>query len=279
MLLGLIALLSATAAVVICVGSGAFSGLGWLWVLPVSFCGSYLALMLLAFLFLWLMCALVDQRKVPERDSKFYRGMTHLYVDALIRIAGVRIHTEGLENTPKDGRFLLVCNHLFAADPGVLLACFRNSQLAFITKKENCSMFIVGPMMHKILCQPLDRENDRQALNTILRCIDLIRQDQVSIGVFPEGYTSKDGHLHPFRSGVFKIAQKAKVPIVVCTLRNTRAILHNALRLKKTDVQLHLVGVIEPEEFAGQTAVQISDRVHRMMAEDLGQAENSAQGT
>lgn len=273
MLLGLIALLSATAAVVICVGSGAFSGLGWLWVLPVSFCGSYLALMLLAFLFLWLMCALVDQRKVPERDSKFYRGMTHLYVDALIRIAGVRIHTEGLENTPKDGRFLLVCNHLFAADPGVLLACFRNSQLAFITKKENCSMFIVGPMMHKILCQPLDRENDRQALNTILRCIDLIRQDQVSIGVFPEGYTSKDGHLHPFRSGVFKIAQKAKVPIVVCTLRNTRAILHNALRLKKTDVRLHLVGVIGPEKFQGQTAVQISDRVHRMMAQDLGQSE------
>ena len=42
--------------------------------------------------------------------------------------------------------------------------------------------------------------------------------------VFPEGYTSMDEKLHPFRSGVFKIALRAKVPVVVCTVQNTNKV-------------------------------------------------------
>ena len=152
----------------------------------------------------------------------------------------------------------------------LLLGFFKRSQLAFISKQENRDMFIVGKLMHRIMCQTLDRDNDRQALKTILKCIQLIKDDEVSIGVFPEGYTSKDGKLHHFRSGVFKIAQKANVPIVVCTIQGTRELFHNMKRLKATDVQLHLVGVVPAEELKGKTAVEIGDRVHAMMAEDLG---------
>ena len=132
-------------------------------------------------------------------------------------------------------------------------------------------MFVVGKIMHKILCQPIDRENDRAALKTILKCIQLIKEDKVSIGVFPEGYTSKDGKLHHFRSGVFKIAQKTGVPIVVCTIQNTRQIFKNLAKLKKTDVHLHLVDVIPAEALKGKSTAEISDMVYEMMIGDLGE--------
>jgi len=165
---------------------------------------------------------------------------------------------------------LLVCNHLSLLDPVILLAYFRKSQLAFISKQENNSMFLVGKLMHKILCQLINRENDREALKTIIACIRLIQEDAVSVGVFPEGYIHGDELLHPFRSGVFKIAQKANVPIVVCTLQNTQKVKKNMPQLKPTDVHLHLVGVLQPEEFEGLTTVDIANRVHAMMVEDLG---------
>ena len=152
----------------------------------------------------------------------------------------------------------------------MLLKCFKKSQLAFISKRENQSLFIVGPLMHKILCQPINRENDREALKTILRCIQIIKEDKASIAVFPEGYTSMDGLLHPFRSGVFKIAQKANVPIVVCTLRDTQYALKNAMKLKRSVVELRLLDVIPAEDLKGRTAVDIGDQVHKMMADDLG---------
>ena len=242
------------------------------WSLPLLFLGFDLGLLLLSVLFLWICCATVDMSKPQEEDSRFFRRLMHPYIEALISIVGIRLHTQGLEKVPTDGRFLLVCNHLFIADPGVLLHCFKNSQLAFVTKQENDSVFLVGKIMHKILCQPIDRNNDRTALKTILKCIQLLKEDKVSVCVFPEGYTSKDGKLHHFRNGVFKIAQKANVPIVVCTLQNTRQIFKNMAKLKHTDVPVHLVEVIPAEELKGLTTVQIGERVYEAMISDLGEA-------
>ena len=266
MLLKGIALASALIAGTVCL-TGA---LGWLW-LPVVFVLAYLALGLLAVGFLRLACALVDMDKPQERDSKFYRCLMHPYIEALITLVRVRLHTRGLEKTPKEGRFLLVCNHLFIADPGIILHCFRKSQLAFITKQENEKLPIVGKIMHKILCQSIDRDNDRQALKVILKCIQLLKNDQVSICAFPEGYTSKDGKLHHFRSGVFKIAQKAHVPIVICTIQNTRQIFPNLKKLGHTDVEFHLVEVMQSQEYAGLSTVELGNVVYEKMIADLGE--------
>ncbi len=236
------------------------------------FLGCFLVLYLLAVGFLVLVCSRVDLSKPQaEHDDPVYRKIMDIYIRFLMDSVLVDAHYKGLEKTPKDGRFLLVCNHLFLADPGILLNAFRKSQLAFITKKENMKLPIINKFMHKILCQNLDREDDRQALKVILKCIQLIKNDEVSIGVFPEGYTSRDGKLHHFRSGVFKIAQKAGVPIVVCTIRNTQNIFHNLKRLKRTRVDLHLVDVLQPEEFKGMTTVALADKVYEMMIADLGE--------
>ena len=266
MLLKGIAAVSAVAAVLICACGGVV-----FWWLPALFVGVFLVLTLAAFGFLCLVCALVDMDKPQEHDSPFYRRVAQVYIGALIGLLRIRIHTKGLEKVPTQGRFVLVCNHLFIADPCVLLHCFPKSQLAFVTKQENQKLFIVGKVMHKILCQPVDRENDRQALKSILRCIQLIREDKVSVCAFPEGYTSKDGKLHPFRSGVFKIAQKTNVPIVVCTIRGTREIFKNLKHLRCTDVDFHLVEVIAPEGYAGMNTVELGEMIYEKMIGDLGE--------
>ncbi len=272
MLIWTIAALSALSAVGTGLGSGSFEGLGWLWVLPVTFVGTFLGLALLWFLGLWLMCALVDLKKPVEEDSALYRKVLYLTEQAAMTILGVRLKKTGMEKTPTDGRFMLVCNHVFDLDPIVLHLCFQKSQLAFITKWENYKKFLVGPLMHKTLCQAINRENDREALKTIISCIKILKDDKASIGVFPEGYTSLDRKLHNFRSGVFKIAQKANVPIVVCTVRNTYKAFENVKKLRPTHVEVRLLEVIPAEELQGVTTVQIAERVHKLMADDLGPA-------
>lgn len=261
-------IISVLTAALTCIGGNA--GLHSLWLAPVSFLGSFISLLILAFLFLWGSSLLVDMKKPQKHDSCFYRTMVNLIVELALTVAQVRIHTKGLEQTPQSGRFLLVCNHIHDFDPAILLRHFKKSQLAFIGKQEVREMFLVGKIMHKFLCQFINRENDKEALKTILTCIRLIKEDEVSIAVFPEGYIKPDRKLHHFRSGVFKIATKTQVPIVVCTLTNTLHIPKNLMKLKPTDVDLHLLKTIQPEEYAGMTTVEIADMVYHMMAEDLG---------
>ena len=242
-----------------------------LWVLPIYFVVSYVELAILALALLFVMCKLVDLEKPQERDHPFYRFIMYLYVDALIAIFKAKIHTEGLEKTPRDGRLLLVCNHQHMADVGILISKFKKSKIAFISKQENRNMPVIGKFMHMTSSQTLDREDDRQALRVILKCIQLVKDQVVSVAVFPEGTRSKDGKVHPFRNGAFKIAQKANVPIVVCTVNGTSELFHNLKKLKTTPIHLHLVDVIQPEELKGKTTAEIGQRVYEMMISDLGE--------
>ena len=271
MLLGVFAALSLIVGIAVCVGAGAFTGLAWLWMLPVTVVGCLLVLVLLAFLFLLFLCKRVDQNVPQEDDDPLYRKVTDLYIQSALPVLKIQVKKNGLEKMPKDGRFLLVCNHCSLFDPIGLLYCLPQFQLAFVSKRENQKLFVIGPMMHKILCQPINRENDREALKTILRCIQILKEDKASVAVFPEGgILSEDGKLHHFRPGVFKIAQKANVPIVVCTMKNTLNVIPNLLKWKPSKVEMNVLAVIPPEEIKGITTVDIAERCYNLMAEDLG---------
>ena len=126
-------------------------------------------------------------------------------------------------------------------------------------------------MMHKLQCQLINRENDREALKTILKCIQILKEDKASVAVFPEGgILSEDGQLHHFRPGVFKIAQKANVPVVVCTLRNTKDVVKNIKHLRPSSVEMRVLDVIPAEELKGVTTVDVAHRCYDLMAADLG---------
>ena len=271
MVIGIVAVLSAILSALICVGTEAFQGLAWLWLLPVSWLGIFLGIIVLVFLLVLIMSVFVDLEKEQRKDNRFYRAMLYVIADAAHTVLQVRVHAEGLEKIPADGRVMLVCNHLDNVDPVIIMHQVKRKQtLAFIAKREVASMFVVGKFMHKILCQRVNRENDREALKTILKCIEIIKEDKASIAVFPEGGIKGGNVLHPFRHGVFKIALRTQVPIVVCTLWGTQDIIHNGLRLKPTDVDFHVLGVVQPEEIKGKTAVEVGHLVHGMMAKDLG---------
>ena len=271
MVIGIIAAIAAILSAVICGWIDSFAKVSWLWLFPVSWLGSFLGIIVLIFLLVLAMCAVVDLEKEENEDNRFYRMVLYWIADAAHTVLQVRVHTEGLEKIPADGRVMLVSNHLDNVDPVIIMHQVKKKQtLAFIAKREVASMFVVGKFMHKILCQRVNRENDREALKTILKCIDIIKKDKASIAVFPEGGIKGGNVLHPFRHGVFKIALRTQVPIVVCTLWGTQDIIHNGLRLKPTDVQFHVLDVVQPETYKGMTAVELGHLVHDMMAKDLG---------
>ena len=254
----------------LCLVLDAFESFTWLWMLPAFSLGTLVVLILLAFLYLVLICKAVDYEKEQTEDSRHYRRVLETYIESALPALRIKVTAEGLAQVPTDRRFMLVCNHCSNIDPVILCGQLAGQQVSFISKKENRDLFLVGKMMHKLQCQLIDRENDREALKTILKCIQMLKEDRCSIGVFPEGYIHPDRKLHNFRPGVFKIAQKANVPIVVCTLTNTAQSISRLLKLKPSHIHLTVLKVIDPAELKGRKTVEISDEIYAMMAENLG---------
>ena len=235
------------------------------WQVPVFFAGSFLALVLLFLLVVLISCLFVDPKKLLEKPSGYFRFLLNEFCRLALALGGVHVNVTGLEKVPRDSRFLLVSNHRFAFDPLVFYSSMPWADLAFLSKKENFSIFVVAQIMRKVLCLPVDRNNDRESLKSILKAIQFIKDDKASIAVFPEGRTNRTADpLLPYRCGVFKIAQKANVPIVICSLVNSRAILRNMFR-KHTEVWLDVLDVIPAEELAGKTTIDVGERVHAVM--------------
>lgn len=257
--------------------AGGFASLAVLWQLPVFFLGSFVALIVLFLLVVLTSCLFVDPKKLLDKPSGYFRFLLNEFCRMALALAGVHVNVTGLDKVPRNGRFLLVCNHRFALDPLVFYGVMPWAELAFLSKKENFSIFVVAQFMRMILCLPVDRDNDRESLKSIIKAIQFLRDDKASIAVFPEGKTNKTGQpLLEFRCGAFKIAQKANVPIVVCSLVNSRAIMRNMFR-KHTEVWLDVIDVLPPQELEGLTTIEIGDRVHTLMQAQIVSREQQLQ--
>lgn len=254
-----------------------FASYSAIWQIPVFFIGSFLALVLLFLLVILVSCLFVDPKKQLDKPSGYFRFLLHEFCRLTLAMGGVHVNVTGLDRLPKEGRFMLVSNHRFAFDPLVFYAVMPQAELAFLSKKENFSIFIVAQIMRKVLCLSVDRDNDRESLKSILKAIQFIKDDKASIAAFPEGKTNRtEDALLPFRNGVFKIAQKANVPIVVCSLVNSRAILKNMFR-KHTEVWLDVLRVVPAEDLVGKTTIEIGEHVHAIMEDGVIRRE-TAQG-
>ena len=173
-----------------------------------------------------------------------------------------------MEKLPK-GRFLMVGNHRSMFDPVVSFYVFRNHYLGFISKPSNFKIPFYGRIVRRCCFIPIDRENPRNALKTINRASEIIGSDTASMAVYPEGTRSKTGELLEFHNGVFKIAQKAGVPIVVVALRGTENISKNYIR-RRTDIYHDIVDVIPVEDVQKMKTDEIGDRVKTILLEKLG---------
>ncbi len=226
--------------------------------------GCFLALLLLFAVTVFVCVMLVDLKKERKERSAWVGFLIDQLLFIALLFARVRIHTEGLEQVPRDRNFLLVSNHIYDLDPVIFLRTMPWAKLGFIAKKETYNMFLVNHGMHALHCLPIDRENDRAALRTILRTAQILKEGKHSMAVFPEGYESLSGELLPFRNGVFKIAQRAKVPIVVAVLRGNRKITKNMFR-RTTHVSMEVLGVVPVEEHLDLRTNEVGDRIHAMM--------------
>lgn len=204
--------------------------------------GALLGVFLLYVLFLGVCALLVDPGKEYDKNSRFYRFLLDSAAAAAVKLCRIRVHISGIEKIPKDTKLLFVSNHRSNFDPIITWYALKRWKLAFISKPENFKIPFFGRIIRRCCFMPIDRENPRKAIVTVNRAARLLKKQEVSIGVYPEGTRSKTCELLPFHNGVFKIAQKAEAPVVVLSITGTERIAR-AAPFGTTDVYLDVLEV------------------------------------
>ena len=236
---------------------------------------AFLLLHLLYFSFFRLAAGTVPTDRPLEKQNAICRFGAPSIIAIVNFYAGVRPVITGLEKLPKDGRFLYVCNHRSGFDPLVVIDKLRDYNISFISKPSNLKIPIAGRIAYAIGFLPIDRENDRNALKTILTAADYLKRDLCSIGVYPEGTRSRTGDMLPFHAGCFKTAQKAKVPIAVASVYGSENVRHIKL-FSGTPVHLNILEVIPAETVCSMRTDALSDYIQALIQADLDRNEAKA---
>ena len=141
---------------------------------------------------------------------------------AVLWVGGVKVTFIGEENVPKDTPVLYIGNHRSFFD--VPLSYPRCPiRTGYVAKKEMEKVPLLSTWMKRLHCLFLDRKDIKQGLKTILEAIEKVKSG-ISICIFPEGTRNKNEselELLPFHEGSFKIATKAKCPIIPIAISNS----------------------------------------------------------
>ncbi len=223
-----------------------------------------LLILLLYILFLGVCSLFVDPKKEYTSNSPFYRKLLYSATAFVIKLLRIHIHITGQETLPQDQKILFTGNHRSNFDPIVTWHAFQKWDIAFISKASNFKIPFFGRIIRKCCFMSIDRENPRKAITTINNASNLLKDQEVSIGVYPEGTRSKSGVLLPFHNGVFKIAQKASVPIAVISVSGTEQI-HRNIPFRATDVYLDVLEVIPTEHVINAKRDTIGNTIHQLL--------------
>ena len=215
----------------------------------------------LIFLYTGIMGSISVLSSVFDSSGRLQHGCARFWARMILRTSRVRVALKGAENIQPGKPYVLCVNHQSHMDIPILLAALP-FQFRFAAKKQLFRYPFLGWHLRRSGHVPIDRENPHAAIKSLREAVDTI-QHGTPVVIFPEGGTSRDGSIKPFKGGGFMLATKSHVPAVPVTIRGSRAVLMpKTYHVKKGSVEV-VIG--NPIESADVPAAELANRVREQV--------------
>ena len=126
-----------------------------------------------------------------------------------------------------------------------------------------------GKWVTRIRCIYITRGDTRKSLRVINEGVEYLK-DGFSMVIFPEGTRSKDESVQEFKPGSFKLATKAKVPIIPISLNDGRRLYEDQEYIKKgkkIDMLIH--PPITTADLSRQELAELPDKVEEIILQGV----------
>lgn len=133
----------------------------------------------------------------------------------------------GKENIPKVGKVILAGNHTSIFDSLLLISSTKRN-IHFLAKDELCHGFKKYFFLHMGIIPVNRKKKSHESLEQAYQCLN----NDLVIGIFPEGTTEKEGKLLPFKMGAVKMAKVTDSLIVPFVIKGKYHLFSKSLQIK-----------------------------------------------
>lgn len=208
------------------------------------------------------------------RNPKNVARFAHLFSFFFKPILGVKVDTRTIPNINKIASCIYIANHQDNYDI-VVAGDIVQPKTVTVGKKSLAWTPFFGQLYYLTGNILIDRNNKSKAHDTIGQVVNEIKKRGISIWMFPEGTRSRGRGLLPFKTGAFKAAIAAGVPIVPICVSQTNNIKLN--RLNNGHIIVEMLEPIETKNLGKEDARALMEQCYSQMATKISQINTEAE--
>jgi len=189
---------------------------------------------------------------------------TAKYMGKVAKVVGLDVEVRIPDSVKDLGPAVYIANHQSSFDIFTISGAVQPNTVS-VGKKSLKWIPFFGQMYWLTGNILIDRKNTSKAMNTIAITAKKIKEKKISIWLFPEGTRSAGRGLLPFKTGAFRTAIQAEVPIVPACGSNT----NNVIKLNRRNngkMIIEFLDPIYPSDSDKDNIRKITNRAHDLMA-------------
>ncbi|MFA5287628.1 MAG: lysophospholipid acyltransferase family protein, partial [Candidatus Omnitrophota bacterium] len=196
-----------------------------------------------------------------DRKRKACHMQCFWWSDFIIRFNPYwKLKVAGLDNIDYKKTYIIIANHQSMADIVVLYR--TRMQFKWVSKESLFKVPFIGWCLSLTEHIKLARGEYSSIKQIYREAAEWLRKD-MSVLFFPEGTRSETDEMNPFQNGAFKLAIKAKRPILPICIKGTRDVIAKGSWIFKPNVlaSLTVLPAIDTKEFAAGDFARLRDLV------------------
>lgn len=209
-------------------------------------------------LFLIALGAVIDPRKNDKPQRWFFRN--------ILRLAGSRFEARRAPGFDARRTTIFICNHVNLFDPFVVYSAIPQFVRGF-ELESHFKIPIYGWMMGRFGNIAVPNAPNRESLKKMNERAKAALDSGISLIAFPEASRTRDGHVQPFKKGIFSLAHKYRISITPMSILGSYEFFQTGnwmLYPSKITVLLH--PTIEAAQVAQADPAALCETVQKIVA-------------
>lgn len=212
-------------------------------------------------------------RLVDRDPAHYYAGYTLRIMGRLFTYVNPfwKIELEG--PFPEDPRnpYVVVSNHFSQADPPIIARV--PWEMKWVAKKSLFRLPFAGWLLHLSGDISVDRRSKKSRAAALTAARDYLTKD-CSVMFFPEGTRSRDGRVHRFSDGAFRLAIEEGVPVLPIAIDGTHEALpkHSIWFNPNSEaIRVRVLDPVDPHDYTPDQARRLQRHVRAQIIRQIAE--------
>ncbi len=209
----------------------------------------------------------------PRGQQKMVYGLNWTAMRCMHLLGGSLVFDFDPDSLPTDRKLVFVANHQSMNDIPPMIWFFRRFRPVFIAKKELAKGIpSISYNYKRGGAVAIDRKDGAQARKAILDLGKRLREEQISVCIFPEGTRARNGRLKPFQAGGIKtlLQEVPDAVFVPLAIANSWRLVEHGFWPMPAGIRIRFK-VLPVVDAKGRTAEEVVEELHRRIALQLEQ--------